>query len=281
MGHVYLISRPSFAEGVVKIGKSESIKSRLSAYGSQAVWYRVCSVGNCNEVERKLIECFTEKFALVEGREFFSVSSIKDAMKIFDEVVADTDFTQSMGDDSLVKTPQNSSVKTFIDGFMGEFSTENYTAFENGWIMASDIYENFVEWSKQKGNSHHAHNSVFGKMTNSLFDKQRMTLNGKKHICWKLPSNKNAEQVQKARSNCSWKNLTHLNMRQIKMGGFHQQTSILILLVGLSKMATKTLQMQMCSGEAPTLSLKRKEKHRKERKYRFGKSESAIPKRKT
>ncbi|ADB03961.1 hypothetical protein MAR_ORF180 [Marseillevirus marseillevirus] len=93
MGHVYLVSKPCFAENVVKVGKTESLVCRMRSYGKGATWYRICFTKDCHAKEKEIIKAFSKNFSLVEGNEYFSVSSVEEAIRIFDSTVTCT-FTQ-------------------------------------------------------------------------------------------------------------------------------------------------------------------------------------------
>ncbi|AGV01536.1 hypothetical protein C8_187 [Cannes 8 virus] len=89
MGHVYLVSKPCFAENVVKVGKTESLVCRMRSYGKGATWYRICFTKDCHAKEKEIIKAFSKNFSLVEGNEYFSVSSVEEAIRIFDSLVSE------------------------------------------------------------------------------------------------------------------------------------------------------------------------------------------------
>nr|WRK65074.1 GIY-YIG nuclease domain containing protein [Marseillevirus futianmevirus] len=88
MGHVYLVSKPSFSMDVVKVGKTTSLLSRMRSYGKDATWYRICMTEDCHTKEKELIKAFSKNFSLVEGNEYFRVSSATEALRLFDSIVS-------------------------------------------------------------------------------------------------------------------------------------------------------------------------------------------------
>ncbi|ADB04221.1 D5-like helicase-primase [Marseillevirus marseillevirus] len=79
------------------------------------------------------------------------------------------------------KTSSKSSIQLFMD----EFDASEYETNVDGWIASSDIYLNFVGWSARNGYKNTPNSSVFGKSTNTLFEKKRETRGGKKIVVWK------------------------------------------------------------------------------------------------
>ena len=89
MGHVYLVSKPSFSVDVVKVGKTTSLCSRMRSYGKDAKWYRICMTEDCHAKEKELIKAFSKNFSVAEGNEYFRVPSVEEAIKIFDGLVSE------------------------------------------------------------------------------------------------------------------------------------------------------------------------------------------------
>lgn len=90
MEYVYLVSRPLFSVDIVKVGKTTSLPSRMRSYGKDAKWYRICMTENCHTKEKEIIKAFSKNFSLAEGNEYFRVPSIKEAVRLFDEIVSET-----------------------------------------------------------------------------------------------------------------------------------------------------------------------------------------------
>nr|WQM87110.1 hypothetical protein [Marseillevirus cajuinensis] len=105
MGHVYLVSKPSFSTDVVKVGKTTSLSSRMRSYGKDATWYRICMTDDCHTKEKELIKAFSKNFSLVEGNEYFRVPAVEDAIKIFDEFLS----KKETKDDFMNPNPQEAA----------------------------------------------------------------------------------------------------------------------------------------------------------------------------
>ncbi|AMQ10570.1 highly derived D5-like helicase-primase [Brazilian marseillevirus] len=84
-----------------------------------------------------------------------------------------------------LKEECRTSSKTPIQLFLEDFSAEEYEKDDEGWILATEIYQDFTIWAQQNGYRNIPNMSVFGKSTVRNFEKKRGRVGGKVSSLWR------------------------------------------------------------------------------------------------
>ncbi|AHA46235.1 D5-like helicase-primase [Insectomime virus] len=87
--------------------------------------------------------------------------------------------------ETALKEECRNSSKSQTQLFLEEFPEHEFEKDEEGWILASEIYQVFVFWSQQNGYRNIPNSSVFGRTIGKNFEKKRQKKDGKAQTMWK------------------------------------------------------------------------------------------------
>lgn len=134
-GYVYLVTKPSFREGVCKVGMSRSVDKRLRSYGKKSVVHCLFEVPDCVSMERQIISVFKKEFSLLEGNETFE-GDLEEMKKLFLAICFDWQNSKA-----IVSVPK----KEIFDSFVRYIRENKNIKFSFG-----ELKEFYSEWSSTR-----------------------------------------------------------------------------------------------------------------------------------
>lgn len=133
-GYVYLVTKPSFREGVCKIGMSRSVDKRLRSYGKKRTVHCLFEVSDCVSMEKQIISAFKEEFSLLEGKETFE-GELEEMKKLFLAVCFDSKNSKAIA---------NISKEEVFDCFVQHHRAKNR---KNTKFSLEELKKDYSEWS--------------------------------------------------------------------------------------------------------------------------------------